>query len=149
MSKARQSRQLARRWAEMLGAASGAEAVVDFAMTGGTQEIVHVERCGDPHGRRGRRLCSGCSQAWAERRGAEPDGCGLVLERETYSEPGEATADELLATIARGQESWDTGAINAGAAEIDRCPRGYEKAYYAAYERAAVATVRRLAAEAS
>jgi hypothetical protein len=59
----------------------------------------------------------------------------------------ELGADDLLATLAPGNESWDTGAVNVGAAEIDRCPAGYESSYYEAYEAAAVARVRALAAE--
>ncbi len=53
----------------------------------------------------------------------------------------EPTAEELLQTIEPGQADWDEGAVNVGAAQIDGCPRGYEAAYYAAYERAARARV--------
>jgi len=71
---------------------------------------------------------------------------GGFVEIDGYEVPGaEASSDDLLATIAPGQLGWDEAAINAGAAEIDRCPKGFEEAYYAAYELCARATVRRLA----
>lgn len=104
MSHARQNRRLARETARRLGAAAGAEAVEDFANTGGHELVDGYEVPGAP-----------------------------------------ATADDLLATIAPHQESWDCGAINAGAAEVDHCPRGFESAYYEAYEQSARATVLRLA----
>ena len=59
----------------------------------------------------------------------------------------EPDAHELLATIARGSLGWDEAAIQAGCAEIDRCPKGFEQAYYEAYELAARARVVELAAE--
>jgi len=58
----------------------------------------------------------------------------------------EVTGADLLATIAPGQCGWDEAAINADAAGSDRCPAGFETAYYAAYEASARATVRKLAA---
>lgn len=71
---------------------------------------------------------------------------GGSVDVEGYSVPGHpASREELLATLAAGQESWDTGAINADAAGSDRCPIGHEDVYYAAYETSARTTARRLA----
>lgn len=55
-------------------------------------------------------------------------------------------ADELTATITGRYASWDGPAIQAGAAQIDRCPTGYEHAYYEAYQAGAVARVHELTA---
>ena len=55
-------------------------------------------------------------------------------------------ADELLETIADDQLGWDESAIQAGAAELDHCPKGYEHAYYEAYQASAVARVLELTA---
>jgi len=60
-----------------------------------------------------------------------------------YPDYQAATAEELRATLLQG--SWDEPAINAGAAQIDGCPKGHEDAYYEAYDRASRETVNRLA----
>jgi hypothetical protein len=54
-----------------------------------------------------------------------------------------ASAEDLRATVSG---SWDGPAIGAGAAQIDGCPKGFEAAYYAAYEAAAVRAVETMAA---
>ena len=57
-------------------------------------------------------------------------------------------AEELLATIASDQLGWDEAAINADSAGLDKCPKGYEGVYYAAYEQAARRRVVELARDA-
>jgi hypothetical protein len=92
MARARQTRRLARTWAEILGTTSGVADAEDFAM------------------------------------GVSGEG---------------RTAQELRDVSRPG--SWDEGAINAGCANLDGCPAGFEDAYYEAYDRAACERARELA----
>lgn len=45
--------------------------------------------------------------------------------------------------------AWDESAINARAAELAGCPKGFEDVYYAAYDRSARARVREILESAS
>ena len=86
------------------------------------------------------------ARQWATILGAaagieEVDDFASVCEWRDEGRFAPPNADELLATIAPGQLGWDEGAISAGAAELDRCPKGCEQAYYRAYQAGAVARV--------
>ena len=71
----------------------------------------------------------------------------LYCQQENADQGNEAelTRHDLLATIAGHCVSWCEPAINAGAAQIDHCPKGYEDHYYRAYQVGAVARVLKLA----
>ena len=85
------------------------------------------------------------ARSWAARLGAAAGvSCvhAYIVDEEILLWPDFDRAASLSGLDREG--SWDTPAIDADAAGIDGCPRGFEGAYYEAYDRAACAHVREL-----